>query len=147
MADLADIRHRLCGTTLLDPGGCDICEPVKGDLVIDDGSTLDVLATSKRAVALLTVILGRLEGELKVAGKKEYQKHWAKDAAIIASALSRVVGEYRKYEADSALQVEGFSEQQKLDLMVHWVKGLPNEQKYNILSKIQSSLEQRVLLG
>ena len=140
MHDLSDIKHRLCGTTLLDPGGCEVCKPLKGNLVYPDGDDLDVLATSRKAARLLTTVLGRLEGQLLESTARAYEKHWAKDSAIVANSLARVVDSLRKYEGDVSLMADSLSEQQQYDLLTHWAKHLPKERKEKLVGILEESL-------
>ena len=145
MADLGDIKHRLCGTTLLDPGGCDICKPIKRDLIIPDGDELDVIAASRKSAALLSAVQSRLDNQLR--NGNGYEKHWARDCSAIANSLSRVVDALRKYEGDVSLIADQLSDNQKYDVLLHWAKTLPKEKKLKIVTILQDSLQERILVG
>lgn len=147
MPDLGDIRHRLCGTTLLDPGGCEVCAPIKKDLLIPDGDELDVLSTARKAAKLLTAVLLRLDGQLTNSPGSKYEKHWAKDSAVVANSLARTVDSLRKYEGDVSAIAEALSDQQKEDVLTHWAKHLPKEKKARLVAILQDSLQERILVG
>jgi hypothetical protein len=145
MADLGDIKHRLCGKSLLDPAGCEICEPIKRDLLIPDGDELDVLSHARKSAKLLAAIQARLDTQL--TEDRGYQKHWAKDGASVANSLARVVDALRKYEGDISLIADQLSDNQKYDVLIHWAKTLPKEKKLKLVTILQDSLQERILVG
>jgi hypothetical protein len=131
----------------LDPGGCDVCKPIKKDLIIPDGDELDVLSTSRKAAHLLTAVLSRLDGQLTNSTGGAYEKHWARDSAVVSNSLARVVDSLRKYEGDMTVLADSLSEQQQEDILMHWAKHLPKERKLRIMAILQDSLQERILVG
>ena len=76
--ELSDIRHRLCGFSFAQEEGCDMCEPVKAALHIDNIEDYDPVKSTKRAAKLIDRLLDRFETEIQKAGRKAFNPEWAK---------------------------------------------------------------------
>lgn len=129
MADLSDIRHTKCGYSLFDEAGCPGCLELKQELVVDDSALVDPISVVRKSARLLNRIMDRLEYDMRVSGKKAYHREWAKDAAAVSTALSKVVNDLRRFEIDLAVEVSQYSFQEQMNLFGQWFESLPLDQK------------------
>lgn len=129
---------RLCRVPIAAPEGCDVCNPVRTNLVVVGESEEDrpsLSGTSSEMVSVLRRMLKKVDADLKNNPSSPALKN---DALKLSNALAKLLETARKLVQDGVSAVDAMSFREQCELFLGWYASLAPTYRADVLSKFSA---------
>lgn len=132
---------RLCRVDLSAPTGCDVCEPVRRNLVVVGEAEEDRPSLSGVGAEIVRMLRDEMS-EIRELQRKDKAKAQPRLLAA-ANTVAKVIGEVRKLQDDGKKAIEAMSFAERAQLFIEWYAALPPAYRMNVQEQ-QAEHEARI---
>jgi hypothetical protein len=116
---------RLCRVSIEAPTGCDVCEPVRRNLVVVGESEEERPSLSAVGAEVVRLLKDQLEDVREQLKKNKRDEKGGARLNTLANTVAKVIGEVRKLQDDGKKAIESLSFVERAALFIDWYAALP----------------------